>query len=89
MLPDLTEAVSESEKRIRDQMPDLFDGVFQRMDRLEMEYHALSSAVGRIERRMGSPDAELEESSIQEQIRVLRQRFEVLQRRLDELESTR
>lgn len=37
MLPDLTEAVSESEKRIRDQMLDLFDGVFQRMDRLELE----------------------------------------------------
>jgi len=91
VLPDIerivTDTVEGSERRIRDEMLTLFDGVFQRLDRLEAEYHALAAAVARIERRLGSPESEAEKASIQEQIRELRSKLNDLEQRLDEIES--
>jgi chromosome segregation ATPase len=92
MLPEVkdvvTEAVQQSERSLRDGMLSLFDGVFQRFDRLEAEYHSLAAAVARIERRLGSPDSDVERATIQEQLRELRRKAATLQRRIDELEST-
>ncbi len=68
-------------------MNTLFDGVYQRLDRLESEYVALRAAVERIERRLGSADSEHDKPSIQQELQDLRGRVAELQRRIDELES--
>ena len=87
MLPDVRQTVEESEGRIRDEMLSLFDGVFQRLERLDVEYHAIAAAVARIERHAGPAGSEEEKASIQKQIQNLRVKVADLQQRLDEIES--
>ena len=49
MLPDVKQAVQESEQRIVRESLAHYDAVYKRFDRLEVEYHSLAAAVGRIE----------------------------------------
>ncbi len=49
LLPDVQRIVAESEHRLRDEMHAGFDAVYQRLDRLETEYHMLVAGLKRVE----------------------------------------
>jgi hypothetical protein len=56
LMPEVKAAIQESERRLRDTTLSHFDAIYRRFDRLEIEYHALAAAVGRVELRLGSAD---------------------------------
>lgn len=84
----LRDHVRDVEKNLRNEMLSHFDGVHQRLDRVESELAALKAAVARIEARLGEPQDESERAALQEQIRELKRKVADLQRRLDELEES-
>lgn len=47
-MPEMREAIRESEQRQLDATLSHFDTIHRRFDRLEVEYHALAASVGRI-----------------------------------------
>ena len=55
LMPEMREAIRESEQRQLDATLSRFDTIYRRFDRLEVEYHALAASVGRVELRIGSP----------------------------------
>ena len=87
-MPEIKEAIQDSEQRLRDTTLSHFDTIYRRFDRLEVEYHALAAAVGRIELRIGAADREPSPVSIADELRQLRERVAELQRRIDEIEAS-
>ena len=49
LLPEVKQSIQESEQRIRGEALSHFDALYQRLDRLGTDYHALAGAVGRLE----------------------------------------
>ena len=88
MVPEMRQALQDSERRIRDEMLSHFDALYQRLGRLESEYASLTAAVSRIETLLGSGVSAPKAETVREQIRELKEKVSELQRRIDELESS-
>ena len=87
-MPEMREAIRESEQRQLDATLSHFDTIYRRFDRLEVEYHALAASVGRIELRLGSTGRDESAPAMLDELRLLREKLAELQRRIDQLESS-
>jgi len=100
VMPDVKTAIRDSVQDLRGDMLSHFDGVYQRFDRLESEYHALAAATARLEdqyQHLAAAVARIETAlasdianrgMLEQQLRELRQKVAELQRRIEELESS-
>lgn len=87
-LPDVQRAVRNEVEALRDELRSHrsdtlshFDAMYQRFDHLDSEYHALASAVGRLETRSVSG------AELQREIDGLKSRMKVLEQRIADLEA--
>ncbi len=78
-----------------------FDAVFKRLDRLESEYHALSAAVSRLEKRMkaveermkaleqgmAAVEQEISKLALRSELIELKERVHALEQRIADLEA--
>ncbi len=64
-----------------------FDAVFQRLDRLESEYQALTAAVRRVEERMTAVEQKLDKMALRAELVELKERVLALEQRISELEA--
>ena len=85
VLPDIQRVVGESEQRIKHELSSeiqtAFDGLAQRLERLEVEYQILVAGVQRLEERMDHVEGRLE--SVDSQLRSVDARLSGLEQRLD------
>ncbi len=88
MLPDVERVVSTVvDTRVgslSNEMLSHFDALYQRLDRLETEYQALSAAVRRLEDRFESLEQKL---ALRSELVVLKDRVAQLEQRIADLEA--
>jgi predicted nucleic acid-binding Zn-ribbon protein len=98
LLPDMQRIVDGSvqrvEARLRDEMHAGFDAVYQRLDRLETEYHMLVAGLKRVEERLGRVEGRLERvegrlDALEQQMSAVEQKLEkmALRSELEELKA--
>jgi predicted nucleic acid-binding Zn-ribbon protein len=98
LLPDVKRIVREEVQREvgahRNETQTAFDAIFQRMDRLETEYHMLVAGVKRIEERLDRVEErldrveqKLDRAALKSEVLALKARVEALERRLSEAEG--
>jgi predicted nuclease with TOPRIM domain len=83
--PDIERIVGESEHRLRDEMQSHFDALYQRLDRLETEYHMLVAAVRRIEDALAARAKDREQ--VRAEIAGLKSRLAMLEEQIRGLEA--
>lgn len=71
---------------LRNEMLTHFDAVYQRLDRLESEYQALSAAVARLEQRMTIVEQKLDRMALRSEILALKEQVATLEERIAALE---
>ncbi|MGH7663388.1 MAG: hypothetical protein ACRENI_03690 [Gemmatimonadaceae bacterium] len=84
-LEERIDGVQESLDQFRLETLANFDAVFQRLERLESEYHALAAGLARLENEVRSE--RLEREKVRAEIASLRERIAELERRLAQLEA--
>jgi predicted nucleic acid-binding Zn-ribbon protein len=91
VLPDIKrvvqEAVSESERRLRDEMLLLFDAQAQRLDRLETEYHMIVAGLKRVDERLDRIEQRLDKTALRSELFELKGRVDNLQEQIRALEA--
>jgi len=91
VLPDIKrvvqEAVSESERHLRDEMQSLFDALTQRMERLETEYHMIVAGLKRVEERLDRIEQRLDKTALRSELLELKGRLDTLQEQVRALEA--
>jgi chromosome segregation ATPase len=106
LMPDVRRVVREEISAeigvLRDEMHTAFDGLAQRLDRLEIEYQMLVAGMRRLEERMGrveqrlggveqrleSVEQKLDRVALKSDLLELKARVEDLERRLNELDAS-
>lgn len=92
LLPDIqrivSDAVSSSTQQLRDEMQTGFDGLAQRLDRLETEYQMLVAGLKRIEERLERVEHKLDRVALKSDLLALKARVDELERRLNELDAS-
>jgi predicted nuclease with TOPRIM domain len=91
LLPDVKRIVSDAiegaERRLRDEMQTGFDGLAQRLDRLETEYHMLVAGLKRVEERLDRVEQQLDKMALRSELVELKARVESLQDQVKLLEE--
>ena len=87
MMPDVERIVGTAVAQLRDEVHAGFDAVYQRLDRLETEYHMLVVGLKRVEERLDRVEGRL--SAVEQKLdRVaLRTELEELKTRVDTLQA--
>lgn len=87
--PDIERIVSDTvdgaERRLRDEMHSIFDGLAQRLDRLEIEYQLLVVGLKRVEKRLDRVDGRLD--AVEGQLEKLDLRLGRVENGLDRVEK--
>ena len=88
LMPEVRQVVREEVSRevggLREEMHTAIDGLAQRFDRLETEYHMLVAGVKRIEERLERVEEKLDRAALKSEVLALKARVETLERRLSE-----
>jgi predicted nucleic acid-binding Zn-ribbon protein len=71
----------------KDEMLSYMDDIYKRFERLETEYHALSSAVRRLEDRMTALDQKLDRMALRSELIELKEQALQLTQRIDAIEK--
>jgi hypothetical protein len=87
VLPDIERVLDDRMVPLRDEMLSNFDAVFKHLDRLEMEYHALTAAVRRIEERIALAEQQFEKLALRSELEELRHRVHDLEQRITDLQA--
>ena len=87
VLPDIERVVGSVETRLRDEMQTGFDGLAQRLDKLETEYHMLVAGLRRVEERLDAVEKRLDKVALKAELVELKARVEGLQQQVRALEE--
>ncbi|HVT05444.1 MAG TPA: hypothetical protein VHL58_18950 [Thermoanaerobaculia bacterium] len=87
VVPDLERVVDTRIAPLSEEMLTNFDAVFQRLERLDSEYHSLSAAMKRLEERMITVDQKIDKLALRSELVELRERVVALEQRLAQLEA--
>jgi phage shock protein A len=72
---------------LREEMLANFDAVFERLDRLESGYTALSAAVARIEQRLGAVEQKIDKLALRSELLELKERVQAREQKIAEIEA--
>lgn len=87
VLPDIKQVVEESVVQLRDEMHTMVDGLAQRLDKLETEYHMLVIGLKRVEERLERIEQKLDKTALRSELVELKSRVDGLQAQIRALES--
>jgi predicted nucleic acid-binding Zn-ribbon protein len=87
ILPDIERVVGAGLDGLRAEMNAGFDAVYQRLDRLETEYHMLVVGLKRVEERLDRVEAKLDKAALRSELEELKSRVEALQEQVRTLEA--
>jgi predicted nucleic acid-binding Zn-ribbon protein len=85
--PDVERIVGESERRLRDEMHAIFDGLAQRLDRLETEYQMLVAGLRRVEERLDRIEQRMDKMALRTELLDLKGRVEALEEQIRAIEA--
>jgi len=83
MQDELRDELRGEIRQLRNEMLDGFDGVYKRIERLEMEYEAIRAGLYRLEQQVANLNERIDKVALRSELEELKARVAELERQLN------